>query len=69
MQDSVDKKMSNLNDQVKGVASIPSNATTLDSNKVVDLYEQGLSNDDIAKNLRTTKGEVDFILNMQNMHK
>jgi transposase len=64
MQDSVDKKMSNLNDQVKGVASIPSNATNIDKLKVIDLYKQGMSSDEIAKTLRTSKGEVDFILSM-----
>jgi transcriptional regulator len=67
MQDSVDKKMSNLNDQVKGVAAIPSTATSIDSIKVIDLYKQGMSRDEIAKNLRTTKGEVDFILSMPNL--
>jgi DNA-binding NarL/FixJ family response regulator len=68
MQESVDQKMSSLNDQVKGVASIPVNATTLDSARVVELYNEGMSSDDIAKNLRTTKGEVDFILNMQHLN-
>jgi chromosome segregation ATPase len=64
MQDSVDKKMSNLNDQVRGVAAIPANATTIDSSKVWELHDSGLSSDEIAKKLRTAKGEVEFILSL-----
>jgi uncharacterized protein YoxC len=66
MQESVDGKINRLNDQVKEVTAIPSSSGNVDKNKVLDMAKDGKNSEFIARELRTTKGEIDFILKMAN---
>lgn len=67
MQDSIDTKINRLNDQVKEVTAIPSSTGGIvDRNKVIELAKDGKDSEFIARELRTTKGEIDFILRMAN---
>jgi predicted RNase H-like nuclease (RuvC/YqgF family) len=66
MQSSIDTKINKLNDQVKEVTSIPSTSGSVDKNKVIEMAKNGKDSEFIAKELRTTKGEIEFILKMAN---
>jgi F0F1-type ATP synthase membrane subunit b/b' len=66
MQESINGKINRLNDQVKEVTAIPSSGGSIDKNKVLDMAKDGKSSEFIARELRTTKGEIDFVLKMAN---
>jgi F0F1-type ATP synthase membrane subunit b/b' len=59
-------KINRLNDQVKEVTAIPSSSGSVDKHKVLELARDGKDSEFIARELRTNKGEIDFILKMAN---
>lgn len=53
-----------LEERFKELAYFPSTPTNADEAKIVSMYKEGFSVDNIAKELRLGKGEVEFILKM-----
>lgn len=57
----VDKRLSHLEEGMRQL-SIPASVTGMDDEKIIALYKQGVPLDAIAKELRLSKAEVEFVL-------
>ena len=57
----VDKRLSHLEEGLRQL-SMPASVTGMDDEKIISLYKQGIPIDAIAKELRLSKAEVEFVL-------
>jgi hypothetical protein len=57
----IDKRLSHLEEGMRQL-SMPSSVTGMDDEKIIALYKQGVAIDAIAKELRLSKAEVEFVL-------
>lgn len=66
----IDLKFHDINERLKGVLTMPSSSsvTTKDENRVLELHNSGKTSEEIAKELKINKGEIDFMLNLSNMN-
>ncbi len=62
----IDRRMGEIEDRVKAVISIPTISNSLDESKIVAMFKNGRTMEEIAKDLRVTKGEVELILKIAN---
>ncbi len=60
-QRDVNKRLSHLEEGMRQL-SMPASVTGMDDEKIIALYKQGLPLDAIAKELRLSKAEVEFVL-------
>ena len=57
----VDKRLSHLEEGLRQL-TMPASVTGMDDEKIIALYKQGIAIDAIAKELRLSKAEVEFVL-------
>lgn len=62
----IDRRMGEIEERVKSVISIPTISNSLDESKIVSMFKNGRTMEEIAKDLRVTKGEVELILKISN---
>lgn len=65
----IDTRMAEIEDRVKAVIAIPTVSSSLDESRILTMYQDGKSKEEIAKELRITKGEVELILKISNYGK
>lgn len=63
----VDNKIAILEDKIKELNYFPSSSSNVDDRRVIAMYKDGWSVEAIARELRITKSEVDFILKVANV--
>lgn len=63
----IDIRMGEIEDRVKAVISIPTTSNSLDESRIVSMFKNGKTMEEIAKELRVTKGEVELILKIANL--
>jgi hypothetical protein len=63
----IDLRMEQIEERVKSVLSISNILSSKDEEKIVTMFNNGKLPEEIAKELRITKGEVDFVLKLINL--
>lgn len=63
----VDNKLAIIEDKIKELNYFPSSSSNIDDRRVIAMYKDGWSVESIARELRITKSEVDFILKVANV--
>lgn len=67
-QEGSEEKIMELQERVRELGYFPTSTTTgADENKIISMFKAGWSVDSIAKELRTSKGEVEFTLKLANL--
>ena len=63
----IDLRMEQIEERVKSVLSISNILSSSDEERIVSMFKEGKAPEEIAKELRLTKGEVDFVLKVFNL--
>jgi len=63
----IDLRMEQIEERVKSVLSISNILSSSDEERIVSMFKDGKAPEEIAKELRLTKGEVDFVLKVFNL--
>lgn len=65
-KEKTEKRLSYLEERIRNL-SLPSSISGLDDEKVISRYNQGMEVDAIAKELRLSKAEVEFVLKINQL--
>jgi len=65
-QDNIQNRVEKLENKMKDFMIVPTNPL-MDEDKVIKLFKSGYTIESIAKDLRMTVGEVDFVLKLNNL--
>jgi len=66
-KEQVDNKLYSFEERTKDFLTLSANSNAVDNDKIISLYKAGASIDTIAKDLRVGKGEVEFVLRLENL--
>ncbi len=66
-QNKINRRMIEIEERVKAVISIPTNSTSLDEVRIAAMFKNGKNIEEIAKELRVPKGEVELSLRLANL--
>ncbi|RAX58017.1 hypothetical protein CCZ01_04190 [Helicobacter monodelphidis] len=66
-KEQLDDRLGNLEEKIKEVSYFPTSANGVDGEKIISMFKDGWSVDSIAKELRVSKGEVEFTLKLANI--
>ncbi len=62
----IESRLEHVEDGMKSI-SMPKSLTGLDDQKIISLYKQGMDEENIARELALSKGEVEFALKISKM--
>lgn len=63
----IELRMEQLEERMKGMVTVSNILSTKDEEKIITLFKNGKTPDEIAKEIRISKGEVDFVLKLSNL--
>ena len=66
-KESLVERYLDLENKMKPLTSVTPSSTGLDENKIVSLFSNGFSIEEIAKQLRIGTGEVEFVLKLHDI--
>ncbi len=66
-QNEIDSRIENIEVLIKDINAITSREENIDKERIIELFREGMSIDEIAKQEKIPQGKVEFVLKLANM--